>query len=130
MSYDTGRMSRNPLPVLARQPNPLPNFAKHRRHNLRGEGSPTPLLPTTRAKIGALFNPDSCNHSVSSRIDNGDEYAVVHGTTRFGSASCGDTFYEAVVHLGRLLRSVFQCDCFLNGTSRYCMLLHGKREDP
>lgn len=39
-------------------------------------------------------------------------------TARFGSASRGDPFYEAVVHLGRLLRTVFLCDYFLNDVFR------------
>jgi TnpA family transposase len=39
-------------------------------------------------------------------------------TARFGSASRRDPFYEAVVHLGRLLRTVFLCDYFLNDTFR------------
>jgi TnpA family transposase len=39
--------------------------------------------------------------------------SAVHVTARFGSASRGDPLYEAVVHLGRLLRTVFLCDYFL-----------------
>ena len=44
--------------------------------------------------------------------------SAVHVTARFGSASRGDPLYEAVVHLGRLLRTVFLCDYFLNDTFR------------
>jgi hypothetical protein len=44
--------------------------------------------------------------------------SAVHVTARFGSASRGDPFYEAVVHLGRLLRTVFLCDYFLNDVFR------------
>ena len=43
---------------------------------------------------------------------------AVHVTARYGSASRGDPLYEAVVHLGRLLRTVFLCDYFLNDTFR------------
>ena len=44
--------------------------------------------------------------------------SAVHVTARFGSAARGDPFYEAVVHLGRLLRTVFLCDYFLNDAFR------------
>jgi hypothetical protein len=44
--------------------------------------------------------------------------SAVHVTARFGSASRGDPFYEAVVHLGRLLRTVFLCDYVLNDVFR------------
>jgi TnpA family transposase len=44
--------------------------------------------------------------------------SAVHVTARFGSASRGDPLYEAVVHLGRLLRTVFLCDYFLNEVFR------------
>lgn len=44
--------------------------------------------------------------------------SAVHITARYGSASRGDPLYEAVVHLGRLLRTVFPCDYFLNDTFR------------
>ena len=44
--------------------------------------------------------------------------SAVHVTARYGSASRGDPLYEAVVHLGRLLRTVFLCDYFLNDTFR------------
>ena len=44
--------------------------------------------------------------------------SAVHVTARFGSASRGDPLYEAVVHLGRLLRTVFLCDYFLNDVFR------------
>jgi TnpA family transposase len=35
--------------------------------------------------------------------------SAVYVTARYGSASQGDPLYEAVVHLGRLLRTVFLC---------------------
>jgi TnpA family transposase len=44
--------------------------------------------------------------------------SAVHVTARFGSAPRGDPFYEAVVHLVRLLRTVFLCDYFLNDVFR------------
>ncbi len=44
--------------------------------------------------------------------------SAVHVTARFGSASRGDPLYEAVAHLGRLLRTVFLCDYFLNDVFR------------
>ena len=44
--------------------------------------------------------------------------SAVHATARFGSASRGDPLYEAIVHLGRLLRTVFLCDYFLNDVFR------------
>jgi TnpA family transposase len=44
--------------------------------------------------------------------------SAVYVTARYGSASRGDPLYEAVVHLGRLLRTVFLCDYFLNDTFR------------
>ncbi len=43
--------------------------------------------------------------------------SAVHVTARFGSASRGDPLYEAVVHLGRLLRTVFLCDSTSSTTS-------------
>jgi TnpA family transposase len=39
-------------------------------------------------------------------------------TARYGSAARGDPLYEAVSHLGRLLRTVFLCDYFLNDVFR------------
>jgi TnpA family transposase len=44
--------------------------------------------------------------------------SAVNVTARFGSAARGDPFYEALVHLGRLLRTVFLCDYFLNDVFR------------
>jgi len=44
--------------------------------------------------------------------------SAVHVTARYGSASRGDPLYEAFVHLGRLLRTAFLCDYFLNDTFR------------
>jgi TnpA family transposase len=44
--------------------------------------------------------------------------SAVNVTARFGSASRGDPLYEAIVHLGRLLRTVFLCDYFLNDVFR------------
>ena len=44
--------------------------------------------------------------------------SAVYVTARYGSASRGDPLYEAVVHLGRLLRTVFLCDYFLNDVFR------------
>jgi TnpA family transposase len=42
----------------------------------------------------------------------------VHVTARFGSAARGDPLYEAIVHLGQLLRTVILCDYFLNDVFR------------
>jgi TnpA family transposase len=44
--------------------------------------------------------------------------SAVHVTARYGSASRTDPLYQAVVHLGRLLRTVFLCDYFLNNGFR------------
>jgi TnpA family transposase len=44
--------------------------------------------------------------------------SAVYVTARYGSASRGDPLYESVVHLGRLLRTVFLCDYFLNDVFR------------
>ena len=44
--------------------------------------------------------------------------SAVNVTARFGSAARGDPLYEAIVHLGRLLRTVFLCDYFLNDVFR------------
>ena len=44
--------------------------------------------------------------------------SATHVTARFGSASRGDPLYEAIVHLGRVLRTVFLCDYFLNDVFR------------
>jgi len=44
--------------------------------------------------------------------------SAVHVTARFGSAARGDPLYEAIVHLGRLLRTVFLCHYFLNDVFR------------
>ena len=51
-------------------------------------------------------------HLVAS-VHSGHASAVAV-TARFGSASHGDPLYEAFVHLGRLQRTVFLCDYFLN----------------
>jgi hypothetical protein len=40
--------------------------------------------------------------------------SAVHVTARYGSASRAYPLCQAVVHLGRLLRTVFLCDYFLN----------------
>jgi TnpA family transposase len=44
--------------------------------------------------------------------------SATHVTARFGSAARGDPLYEAIVDLGRLLRTVFLCDYFLNDVFR------------
>ena len=44
--------------------------------------------------------------------------SAVHVTARYGSAARGDPLYEAISHLGRLLRTVFLCDYFLNDVFR------------
>jgi TnpA family transposase len=59
---------------------------------------------------------DETVHLVAS-VHSGHTSAV-HVTARYGSASRGDPLYEAVAHLGRLLRTVFLCDYFLNDTFR------------
>jgi TnpA family transposase len=65
-------------------------------------------------RIGSHW--DRIVHLVAS-VHSGHTSAV-YVTARFGSASRGDPFYEAVVHLGRLLRTVFLCDYFLNDVFR------------
>lgn len=59
---------------------------------------------------------DETVHLVAS-VHSGHTSAV-HVTARYGPASRGDPLYEAVAHLGRLLRTVFLCDYFLNDTFR------------
>lgn len=44
--------------------------------------------------------------------------SAVHVTARYGSAARGDPLFEAISHLGRLLRTVFLCDYFLNDAFR------------
>jgi len=44
--------------------------------------------------------------------------SAVHALARFGSASGGDPLYEAIVPLGKLLRTVFLADYFVNATFR------------
>ncbi len=44
--------------------------------------------------------------------------SAVHVTGRYGSAARGDPLFEALSHLGRLLRTVFLCDYFLNDAFR------------
>jgi TnpA family transposase len=48
----------------------------------------------------------------------GGHTSAVHVTARYGSAARGDPLYEAISHLGRLLRTVFLCDYFLNDVFR------------
>jgi hypothetical protein len=55
---------------------------------------------------------------------------AVHVTARFRSASRGDPFYEAVVHLGRLLRTVFLSDYFINDVFRWELLRALNRGEP
>ena len=44
--------------------------------------------------------------------------SAVHVTARYGSAVRGDAFFEPVAHLGRLRRTGFLCDYFLNDVFR------------
>ena len=44
--------------------------------------------------------------------------SAVHALARFGSAARGDPLYEAMVRLGKLLRTVFLADYFVNATFR------------
>ena len=59
---------------------------------------------------------DQAVHLIAS-VHSGHTSAV-HVTARYGSAARGDPLYEAVSHLGRLLRTVFLCDYFLNDVFR------------
>ena len=63
---------------------------------------------------------DEAVHLIAS-VHSGHTSAV-HVTARYGSAAQGDPLYEALSHLGRLLRTVFLCDYFLNDVFR-CELL-------
>ena len=44
--------------------------------------------------------------------------SAVHAPARFGSAARGDPLYEAMVQLGKLLRTVFLADYFVNASFR------------
>ena len=46
------------------------------------------------------------------------EHPVLDALARFGSAARGDPLYEAMVQLGKLLRTVFLADYFVNATFR------------
>ena len=59
---------------------------------------------------------DEAVHLIAS-VHSGHTSAV-HVTARYGSAAQGDPLYEALSHLGRLLRTVFLCDYFLNDVFR------------
>ena len=66
------------------------------------------------AKI--LAHWDQIVHLVAS-VHSGHTSAV-HALARFGSAARGNPLYEALVHLGRLLRTVFLADYFVNAVFR------------
>ena len=59
---------------------------------------------------------DQAVHLIAS-VHSGHTSAVPV-TARYGSAARGDPLYEAISHLGRLLRTVFLCDYFLNDVFR------------
>jgi Tn3 transposase DDE domain len=71
------------------------------------------VLRFTRAGVGVVFLVATARFFEIAR-----DTSAVHVTARFGSVSRGDPLYEAVVHLGRLLRPVFLCDYFLNDVFR------------
>ena len=66
------------------------------------------------AKI--LAHWDEIVHLVASV--HGGHTSAVNALARFGSAARGDPLYEALVHLGRLLRTVFLADYFVNAVFR------------
>jgi len=85
----------------------------------RGTGIPASVQAICSATVDLeriRAHWDEAIHLVAS-VHSGHTSAV-HVTARYGSASRGDPLYEAVVHLGRLLRTVFLCDYFLNDTFR------------
>lgn len=66
------------------------------------------------AKIAAQW--EHIVHLIAS-VHSGHTSAI-HVLARFGSAARGDPLYEALVHLGRLLRTVFLADYFVNEAFR------------
>jgi TnpA family transposase len=66
------------------------------------------------AKI--LAHWDEIVHLVASV--HGGHTSAVNALARFGSAARGNPLYEALVHLGRLLRTVFLADYFVNAVFR------------
>ena len=89
----------------------------------RGTEIPEKLRPICHAtidvsKIAAQW--DAIVHLVAS-VHSGHTSAV-SVTARYGSASRGDPLYEAVAHLGQLLRTVFLADYFVNQAFRRALL--------
>ena len=66
------------------------------------------------AKI--LAHWDEIVHLVASV--HGGHTSAVNALARFGSAARGNPLYEALVHLGQLLRTVFLADYFVNAVFR------------
>ena len=91
------------------------------RHLLvpRGTGFPEAIRSICHAQIDLrkiVDHWEAIVHLVAS-VHNGHTSAV-HALARFGSASRGDPLYEAMVQLGKFLRTVFLADYFVNATFR------------
>jgi TnpA family transposase len=85
----------------------------------RGTAVPEAIRSICHARIDVqkiVAHWESIVHLVAS-VHSGHTSAV-HALARFGSASRGDPLYEAMVQLGKLLRTVFLADYFVNATFR------------
>jgi len=85
----------------------------------RGTAVPEAIRSICHARIDVqkiVDHWESIVHLVAS-VHSGHTSAV-HALARFGSASRGDPLYEAMVQLGKLLRTVFLADYFVNATFR------------
>ena len=85
----------------------------------RGTEIPESLRPICHANIDVskmAAQWDAIVHLVASV--HSSHTSAVSVTARYGSASRGDPLYEAVAHLGQLLRTVFLADYFVNQAFR------------
>jgi TnpA family transposase len=97
----------------------LKNLKERRLHVPRGTTIPEAIKPicTTTANIQLIEAQwDRLVHLAAS-VHSGHASAVA-SLARFGSATRGDPTYEAGVQLGRLLRTVFLTDYFVNDAFR------------
>ena len=85
------------------------------RHLFLPRGSTIP--DSVRAICRTSVDLDRIREHWDETVHSGHTSAV-HVTARYGSAARGDPLFEAVSHLGRLLRTVFLCDYFLNHAFR------------
>jgi TnpA family transposase len=71
------------------------------------------------ARSGQLFEPP---FSIGGAPPGGQPRRAPAGAitvlARYGSAARGDPLYEAMVQVGKLLRTVFLCDYFVNEAFR------------